>query len=98
MAEVVQTLVMAGINLVQGGFMLWIVLFLVALARDPQRGEVIAWSVNTQWAATLRLFRRAAGFPVWGRLASGMIALGLAVLIVAGLLTVVRLIAQGPAG
>ena len=65
-----------GTFLMVAGADLWIVLFIVAIFRDPARSELFAWSISTHWVAGVRMLRRAAGFGWWSRLALGAMAVG----------------------
>jgi hypothetical protein len=85
MSAAAEYLLRAGSSGLFAGMYLWVILFLVAAFRDPRRSDLIAWSIGTQWVATGRILRRAAGYRVWSRLATAGIALGAACLILAGL-------------
>ncbi len=98
MTATIEYLFRAGSSVLFTGFYLWIILFAVAAFRDPNRGEMVAWSINTQWAAAARILRHAAGFRIWGTLAKGVMALGVTFLVLAGALSVVRLIFAGAGG
>ena len=98
MIAATEFLLRVGSSTLFAGFHLWIVLFVVALFRDPNRSEFVAWSINTQWSAMARILRRAAGFRWWGRLAMAIVALGLACLMLSGVLAVINLFVNGPKG
>ncbi|MGQ0563822.1 MAG: hypothetical protein ACT4OK_01955 [Gemmobacter sp.] len=87
-----------GMNILSAGFYLWIILFFVALFRDPNRSELFGWSISAQWTAMFRILRRAAGFRPWGLLAKIVIALGVTCLLLSGLLAVISLFVNGPKG
>ena len=91
-----------GTSTLFAGFYLWIILFVVALFRDPDRSEFFGWSISAQWAAFARILRRAAGFRWWGRLAMAIVALGVTCLllsgVLAGVLAVINLFVNGPKG
>ena len=75
-----------------------IVLFIVAIFRDPARSELFAWSISTQWVAGLRILRRAAGFGWWSRLALGAMAIGVTCRLLSGLLALGHLYPDVPKG
>jgi hypothetical protein len=87
-----------GTSILFAGFNLSVALFLVAWFRDPDPFQVIAWSLRTQWTATGRILRRAAGFRWWGVLAKLLVTLGVACLLLSGLLAVITLFVNGPKG
>ena len=98
MTVATEFLLRLGTNTLFAGFHLWIVLFFVAAFRDPKGSEILAWSISTQWTASARILRRAAGFRWWGRLAKGVMALGVTCLMLSGVLAVINLFVNGPKG
>lgn len=98
MTAATEFLLRVGSGTLSAGFYLWIILFVVALFRDPDRSEFFGWSISAQWAAFARILRRAAGFRWWGRLAMAIVALGLACLMLSGVLAVINLFVNGPKG
>ena len=95
MRAAAEFLLYTGLGCGLAGLCVWQVLYVVAAIRDPERWQHFSWNLNRQWAARTRTYRAAAGFNSWGRVASMLVAIGVTCLIFAGLLTVVRLIANG---
>ncbi len=98
MTAVTDVLQQIGSGTLFAGFNLWIVLFVIAAFRDPKGSELFAWSINTQWAAGLRILRRAAAFRWWGRLAKVAVAFGVTCLLLSGMVAVTRVFVDGPKG
>ena len=98
MTAVADVLQQVGSGTLFAGFNLWIVLFAVAAFRDPKGSDLFAWSINTQWAAGLRILRRAAAFRWWGRLAKVAVVSGVTCLLLSGMLAMTRALVEGPKG
>lgn len=98
MTEVAFWLGRAAFSFLEAGFLLWIgLIFWLAFSTGGWR-RLMGWSISGQYAELGHLIRLAGqgGWPrILSRIASLAIAAGITALILAGLLTLIRLFTEG---